>query len=55
MEQEVWNNGLCREFTKSVNDIIQTHQSTQNEYDLMQVGYEVTKLFDEMFINDRFL
>jgi len=55
MEQEIWNNGLCREFTKSVNNIIQSHQNSHNDYDLVQVGYEVVRLFDEMFDEHKFI
>ena len=44
-----WYEGLCREFTKSVNDIINSHKLGYEKFDSEAIGREVICLFEELF------
>lgn len=47
--EERWQNGLCREFTKAVEEIIKSNELSEQKYDLDRIGYEVVKLHSEVF------
>jgi hypothetical protein len=51
-QSTIWNNGLCREFTKAVCDIIEDHKISSDEYDLEYIAHEVIKLRKEIFRSD---
>jgi len=46
---ESWQDGLCREFTKAVREIIRIHKISEKEYDLDNIGYEIIRLYEEIF------
>lgn len=47
--QEQWNNGLCREFTSAVYEIVESHKIGPTLYDLERIGKEIVALHKEMF------
>lgn len=53
-QSKVWNDGLCREFTKAVNDIIKMNRISHDEYDLDYIAQEIIKLHKEIFDADYF-
>lgn len=49
MEQEILNNGLCREFGKAANDLVNLYRLPSGEYDFYYIGREIVRLHEEMF------